>query len=198
MTALHVAVKRYNDPALFRQVLELLMLGNCKLDLAMERIWTSFQTSYLFETPLYEAIDLGKIENALDLLRHGADVNVECPHDLTILQKACNSRSLRLVDTLLHCGIDWGREAWLDMDIRQSGINTDIGMTGGDSEGLPFVLKEDVEVYFAIMGVRYGVGRLAQICRLVIRESMRDRLYIKVKGLGLPKKLEDFIMLREL
>ena len=198
ITALHIAVKTYTESSLFREVIELLMLGNCHLDTAMETVWTSTRSSYFLETALYRAIDLGKIDIAIVLLQHGSDVNAECPHDLTVLQKACTRRMPRLVDVLLHCGIDWHREEWLDLDIQQCGINTDTFMVNQPTKGLPFILMDDLHLYLAISTARYGVPRLVERCRLVIRSAMQDKLYMKVKGLGLPRKLEDFIMLRDL
>ena len=41
------------------------------------------------ETPLHKAIALKKFHLACTLIQHGADCNVECPHDITILHKAC-------------------------------------------------------------------------------------------------------------
>jgi len=36
---------------------------------------------------LYRALDLGKADLATLLLQYGADVDVECPHGVTILNK---------------------------------------------------------------------------------------------------------------
>jgi len=39
------------------------------------------------ETSLYRALDHGKADIATLLLQYGADVDVECPHGVTILNK---------------------------------------------------------------------------------------------------------------
>ena len=126
ITPLHIAVNCYADATLFLPVLELLQEGGCNLDAIMVNSWTSSDTSHLYETPLYRAIDAGKSEIAVLLLQYGADPNCECPHDLTILQKACHRLDLSVIETVLHCGIAWRHEAWLDIDIHHCGINRDL------------------------------------------------------------------------
>jgi len=59
------------------------------------------------ETALYRALDLGKADLATLLLQYGADVDVECPHGVTILNKVHNSvrqtdRQTRAARSVVH------------------------------------------------------------------------------------------------
>jgi len=74
---LHVAVGVYNDVVDFEQILACLVGGGCDLD----------AKALDCETALYRALDLGKADLATLLLQYGADVDVECPHGVTILNK---------------------------------------------------------------------------------------------------------------
>jgi len=74
---LHVAVRVYNDVVDFEQILACLVDGGCDLD----------ARALGCETALYRTLDLGKADLATLLLQYGADVDVECPHGVTILNK---------------------------------------------------------------------------------------------------------------
>jgi len=74
---LHVAVGVYNDVVDFERILACLVDGGCDLD----------ARALGCETSLYRALDLGKADLATLLLQYGADVDVECPHGVTILNK---------------------------------------------------------------------------------------------------------------
>ena len=74
---LHVAVGVYNDVVDFERILACLVDGGCDLD----------ARALGCETSLYRALDLGKADLATLLLQYGADVEVECPHGVTILNK---------------------------------------------------------------------------------------------------------------
>jgi len=74
---LHVAVGVYNDVVDFEHILACLVDGGCELD----------ARALGCETALYRSLDLGKADLATLLLQYGADVDVECPHGVTILNK---------------------------------------------------------------------------------------------------------------
>lgn len=81
---LHIAVRVYNDVVDFEQILECLVHGGCDLD----------AKALGCETALYRALDLGKPDLATLLLQYGADVDVECPHGVTILNKVLYRQTL--------------------------------------------------------------------------------------------------------
>jgi len=74
----------YNDVVDFEQILECLVHGGCDLD----------AKALGCETALYRALDLGKPDLATLLLQYGADVDVECPHGVTILNKVLYRQTL--------------------------------------------------------------------------------------------------------
>ena len=194
ITPLHIAVNCYSDASIFLPVLRLLLQGKCNLDAIMVNSWTSSDTSHLYETPLYRAIDARKSDLAVILLQHGANPNCECPHDLTILHKACHRLDLNVIEVLLHCGIAWRHETWLDIDIHHCGINRDL--LHGQMRDIPPILRDNTELYFLIMEARCNPRLLSEWCRDAIRTAMRSQLNVKVKELGLPPKLQDFVMLK--
>lgn len=82
VTPLYVAVSIYTDVEEFEEVLQCLIDGGCQLDTP---VYAS--SSVDTETSLYRALDVDKADFATILLQHGADVDVECPHGVTILNK---------------------------------------------------------------------------------------------------------------
>lgn len=92
---LHIAVSVYNDVVDFEQILACLVDGGCDLD----------AKALGCETALYRALDLGKADLATLLLQYGADVDVECPHGVTILNKVkADAAALRQTVDDLHLG----------------------------------------------------------------------------------------------
>ena len=90
VTALYVAVGIYGDVDEFETVLRLLVDGGCRLD-------TPVIVGSEIETSLYHALDVDKADFAWKLVKRGADVGVECPHGVTILNKVC---------ICMECGVD--------------------------------------------------------------------------------------------
>ena len=203
-TALHVAISSFFDPVTFESILEILLSTECNIDAVMDHSWTSSDTTHLYETALYQAINENMSDIAIILLQHGADPNSECPHDLTILHKACHRLDLRVIDLLLvHGGIDWTRETWLDTTQYTCGVNRNLMLAQLDnyaddvSDHVPPILSKHVDIYFMLMEVRSTVPRLLQLCRIAIRTAMASQLYIKVGRLGLPPSLRNYIMMKE-
>ena len=131
---------------------------------------------------------------ATALIRHGADVSISSMYDLTILQKACRRTLVDFIDLLLCSGvISWEQETWLNIAAWDSGINKDLLINC--EHDIPLSLHGKLDLYFAILEARQMPLTLSRCCRLTIRKAMCEKLYIKVQQLGLPKKLQDFIMM---
>jgi hypothetical protein len=86
VTPLYVAVSMYSAVADFEEVLQSLIDGGCQLDRSV-----CAPDSIDSETPLYRALDVDKADFAWILVQHGASVDVECPHGVTILNKVSQS-----------------------------------------------------------------------------------------------------------
>ncbi len=185
VTALHVAVNTYTDETFFQQLLGPLLQGGCWLD---SRAFTSL------ETPLYRAIDQNKVGIALVLLQNGASSNVECPYEITMLHKACQRKQYDIIHTLLYSDVDWTRETWLDDDKYTCGIN--LKLLDGYKENIPMVLHDKLDLFFMIQEMRHNPVSLIRCCRLIVRQALHHQLFLKIKKMNLPKKLEDFLMLR--
>lgn len=186
VTALHVAVNTYNDVEMFEQVLDLLEQGGCMLN---SRAFTSL------ESPLYRAVSQGKEDIALVLLRHGADVNLDCPFDVTILQKACQKNQLDLVEAILHTDICWQREGWLKLDKYTSGY-ADLTLLEDYEENIPMALHNKEQLYFKILEMQHNPMTLARCCRRVLRHNLHGNMLSKLSTLCLPPRLKDFIMFK--
>ncbi len=185
MTPVHIAVKRYNDSELFERVLLLLIEGGADLNKCPF-------TSY--ESPLFTAVSEQKVEIATCLVRHGADVTVEGLYDLTILQRSCQRNLVDFVDLLLSSGvIKWSAESWLDIGALDSGINREL-LTTYDYD-IPLTLHGKLDLYFAILEAKQSPLSLACCCRQSIRKQLGTQLYFKVQRLGLPTKLQKYIMI---
>lgn len=130
----------------------------------------------------------------MNLLKHGADCSISSMYDLTILQKACRRDLIDFIDLLLSSGaICWGQETWLNVGALDSGINKDL--LASYEHDIPLSLHGKLDLYFCILEARQTPLTLARSCRLVIRKALDRKLCVKVQQLGLPKKLQDFIMM---
>lgn len=135
-----------------------------------------------------------KVEMAALLLKNGADCSISSLYDLTILQKACRRTLVDFIDLLLSTGvISWDQESWLNIGALDSGINKDL-LTNYEHD-IPLSLHGKLDLYFAILEARQTPLTLSRCCRLAVRKALSNKLYIKVQQLGLPKKLQDFIMM---
>ena len=135
-----------------------------------------------------------KVEIAVTLLKHGADCSISSMYDLTILQKACRRTLVDFIDLLLTSGvINWSQETWLNIGAWDSGINKELLMNC--EHDIPLSLHGKLDLYFVILEARQTLLTLSRCCRLAIRKALCDKLYIKIQQLGLPKKLQDFIMM---
>ena len=135
-----------------------------------------------------------KVEIAVSLIKHGADCSISSMYDLTILQKACRRTLVDLIDLLLSSGaINWSQETWLNIGAWDSGVNKDL--LQNCEHDIPLSLHGKLDLYFIILEARQTPLTLSRCCRLAIRKAMSDKLYIKVQQLGLPNRLQDFIMM---
>jgi hypothetical protein len=75
----------YSDIGEFEEVLQCLIDGGCQLDRSV------CAQGVEYETALYRALDVDKANFARVLVQHGASVDVECPHDVTILNKVLSN-----------------------------------------------------------------------------------------------------------
>ena len=185
VTPLHSAVTWLSDPALFSDILDLLISGGASLD---NRAFVSL------ESPLYRSVELDKTELAILLVQHGADPSVDCPFDITILHKACQRQNATLVDVLLHSDIDWSKEAWMDIDIHSSGINP--RLLTGYRRHVPMALLAHADWLTCLQEVRYSAAQLKQICRWHLRRHLGEKLAMKVVQLGIPTKLQEYVMMK--
>ena len=185
MPPLLVAVTSYRTVDEFEEVLKLLLHGKCRLE-------GSYPQSLY--TPLYLSVCLDKRDVAISLLQHGANPNVDCPQDLTILQKVCYKGQRDLALFLLKCDIDWSREHWLDVDIYHSGI--DIRLLTMYHEQVPIALIKDTNLYETIQNVRYNPFVLKHICRSVLRKYLKHPFYENLPLLCLPPSVENYLMLK--
>ncbi len=185
MTPVHIAVKRYNDSKIFQQVLLLLIEGGADLNKC------PFTSN---ESPLFTAVSESKVEIATHLIKHGADASVEGLYDLTILQRSCQRNLVDFVDLLLGSGIiKWSAESWLDIGALDSGINRELLKTY--DYDIPLTLHGKLDLYFAILEAKQTPLSLACCCRQTIRKELKTQLHLKVQKLGLPTKLQNYIMI---
>ena len=187
VTALHTAVSVYSEAAEFEDFLKIMIGGGCDLNLASNNGEV---------TPLCRAIDVNKYDLAILLLHHGADPNILCPHETTVLHRACHRKDVQLISELLDSDINWAAEGWLFTNMHNAGINPDILIAEGRDENVPLVLLNNVKLFHAIMDIRFAPQSLKQLCRLVVRRCLYDRLYLKVEQLFLPPSLKGFIMMK--
>ena len=185
VTPLHLAVGTQHEAEDFAPILELLIEGGCDLD---SRAYMSL------ETPLYRALDQNKVAIALLLLQHGASPNVDCPYDVTVLNKCCQRDLYEVIDVLLHTDIDWSRERWLYVDKNTCGINPVLLKDYDDD--VPMSLHGKLDLLVAIETMRGNPATLMRACRRVLRNSLSHGIHGKLKQLNLPVRLTDFIMLR--
>jgi len=195
ITPLYVAVTIYTDPEEFEELILLLSLANSKCNLNCRTVETA-------ETPLYRALDLDKADIALVLFAHGADPDIECPHDITIFNKACQRRgTTAFIEALTASTWGWRSEHWL----HRSG-STNVGITG-ETLGYfmreipvdaPMVFWNKPSLYWRVQDWLQSTLTLQQCCRLVIRGCIKDRMPAGVEQLSLPQRLKDFLMLKTL
>ena len=176
-----------NQETQFREVIEILLEGGCDLDF---RAYTSL------ESPLYRAVQLNKTDLIKVLIQCGADINIPCPFDVTVLYKACERRNLEVVTLLLHAGIDWRNETWLDIDIHHCGINQKL-LHDFETQ-VPRILLKVPHYLNLIHNFRYNPQKLSHICRLLIRRTLGKKLHVNIQYLPLPTKLIDFLRLKVL
>lgn len=182
---LQCAVRSYQDLHEFYQLLQCLIEHNVDLNAI---------SSSTGECALYTGLHLNKPPFAIKLIQEGADSNIECPNDFTILYKACQKQLHSVVCILLHTAIDWSRETWLHTDIHTSGINPKL--LSGYAENIPMILLHDVELFFMIQDARSNPPKLVDVCRICIRRELRNQLWRKIQQLELPERLKDFLMMK--
>lgn len=106
VTPLHVSVTVYGDPDEFEAVLQILVAGGCHLDA---------HCLNTRETALYRALDIDRGAIAEILLQHGADPYIDCPHDMTILNKACQRGLTSFVRLLALSSFRWVYKTFQDI-----------------------------------------------------------------------------------
>ena len=184
MTALHVAVNTYCEKDIFEEVLKLLLQGGCDLN---SRAYTSI------ESPIFRAVYLNKEEIAMVLLQYGADINLDCPFDVTLLQKACQKDHLNLVEAMINNTIDWTRETWLQSDKYSCGY-ADLSLLADYKENVPITLHNKIDLYFHILETQHNPMSLIRSCRNVIRSIMQGSIYPQIYELHLPPRLNDILL----
>ncbi|KAK3602164.1 hypothetical protein CHS0354_029169 [Potamilus streckersoni] len=165
-----VAKDKENDWRKFRPILQVLVLAGSNIN--------AFSYSTL-ETPLYRAISLNKYDCIEALLIFGADPNKSCPFGITALQNAFRNQDPRVLELLLHCGIDWKREKWLD----------NLVISGN---------KNFQECVHLIRTWRNSPSSLQNICRIFIRRRLGSNLFAKLQNVDLPFQLQKLLKLLDI
>jgi len=194
ITPLYVAVTAYTDPDQFQEILLMLSLakGSCNLNC---------RTVDTAETPLYRALDLDKADIALVLFKHGADPDVECPHDITIFNKACQRRgTTTFIEALTASTWCWRNERWLHRSGNRAGLTCEVfgHFMREVPVDAPMVFLNKPSLYWRVQDWLHTTLSLQQCCRLVIRTAITDRMCSSVEKLHLPQQLKDFLMLKKL
>ena len=171
---LHAVVSRSNssdlDPSKSCDIMEVLLAAGCLLNTC------AYNT---LETPLYRALSLQKSKLAQFLINHGANPNISSPFDITALHLACRNQNYITVNLLLHSGIDWKRERWI--------------------EQVPyFQTYESAEIFHLLKVWRSQPMSLFNLSRITIRQHFKENLVSKIYQLQVPKVVKNFLLFSDI
>lgn len=171
---LHAVVSRSSSSDLNSSqtcdIMEVLIAAGCHLNIC------AFST---LETPLYRALSLQKYDLAQVLISHGANPNLSSPFDITALHLACKHQNIVTVNLLLHSGIDWKRERWIE-------------------QVSYFQSLDDAELFQSLLLWRCKPMSLLNLSRISIRRHFKDRLLSKIHQLTVPKSVKNFLLFSDI
>ena len=163
---LHAVVSRNNTSCNTCDIMELLIAAGCRLNTC------AYNT---LETPLYRALSLKKAAFAQVLISHGANPNLSSPFDVTALHLACRNRDFVSINLLLHSGINWKRERWIE-------------------QVSYFQTQEDVEIFQLLKSWRREPMSLVNLSRNTIRQNLKNKLVSKIGQLKVPTSVKNFLL----
>ena len=163
---LHAVVSRCNTSCNTCDILELLIAAGCQLNTC------AYNT---LETPLYRALSLKKSAFAQVLISHGANPNISSPFDVTALHLACKNLDFVTINLLLHSGINWKRERWIE-------------------QVSYFQTQEDIEIFKLLKLWRCEPMSLVNLSRITLRQYFKDKLVSKIGCLKVPRTVKNFLL----
>jgi ankyrin repeat protein len=134
------------------------------------------------DTPLFRAILLEKDKAAVLLIRHGTDVNL-CDVEACVvdnLRLARKRNNFRLAQMIVYAGFDL-QHCTPDLKPPRK------------SNSLSLDSLRDWLTY-----MKFNPMRLTELCRLVIRAQLRERVYEKITSSYLPLSLKKYVLLEDL
>jgi len=134
------------------------------------------------DTPLFRAILLEKDKAATLLIRHGTDVNL-CDVEACVvdnLRLARKRNNFRLAQMIVYAGFDL-QHCTPDLKPPRK------------SNSLSLDSLRDWLTY-----MKFNPMRLTELCRLVIRAQLRERVYEKITSSYLPLSLKKYVLLEDL
>ncbi|KAJ4431835.1 hypothetical protein ANN_20440, partial [Periplaneta americana] len=134
------------------------------------------------DTPLFRAILLEKDRAAALLIRHGTDVNL-CDVEACVVDNLCLARkrnNFHLAQMIVYAGFDL-RHCTPDIQPLS------------DSSSLALDNLRDWLTY-----MKFNPMRLSELCRLVIRVQLGERVYEKIMSSDLPLTLKKYVLLEDI
>jgi len=134
------------------------------------------------DTPLFRAILLEKDKAAALLIRHGTDVNL-CDVEACVvdnLRLARKRNNFHLAQMIVYAGFDLQHST---PDLKPP----------RKSNSLSLDSLRDWLTY-----MKFNPMRLTELCRLVIRAQLRERVYEKITSSYLPLSLKKYVLLEDL
>ena len=134
------------------------------------------------DTPLFRAILLEKDKAATLLIRHGTDVNL-CDVEACVVDNLCLARkrnNFRLAQMIVYAGFDL-QHCTPDLKPPRK------------SNSLSLDSLRDWLTY-----MKFNPMRLTELCRLVIRGQLQERVYEKITSSYLPLSLKKYVLLEDL
>jgi ankyrin repeat protein len=134
------------------------------------------------DTPLFRAILLEKDKAAALLIRHGTDVNL-CDVEACVVDNLCLARkrsNFHLAQMIVYAGFDLQH---CTPDLKPPPESTTLSL-------------DNLRDWLTYM--KFNPMRLTELCRLVIRAQLRERVYEKITSSYLPLTLKKYVLLEDL
>lgn len=133
------------------------------------------------DTPLFRAILLQKDRAASLLIRHGTDVNL-CDVEACVVDNLCLARkrnNFHLAQMIVYAGFDLQR---CTPDLQPPSKSASLSLDN----------LRDWLIY-----MKFNPMRLTELCRLVIRTQLGERVYEKITSSYLPLTLKKYVLLED-
>lgn len=134
------------------------------------------------DTPLFRAILLERYRAAALLIRHGTDVNL-CDVGACVVDNLCLARTqnnFRLAQMIVYAGFDLQH---CTPDLQPPLKSTSLSL-------------DNLQDW--LMYMKFNPMRLTELCRLVIRAQLGERVYEKITSLYFPLTLKKYVLLEDI